>query len=199
MNIIIIQARSTSTRLPNKSLAEIGGIPLVRHCYNSCIASGMLTIVALPSNDVMIPYLAENHIPYFEGSEDDVLARYYHCAKTYGATGIMRITGDCPLIDLPYILFTQVLFKGRAYASVDGIDGQEVEMFTMELLELAHKEAQGKADREHVTTWMRRYVVDKKQSYAMHTIPFTADKMSVDTEEDLERVRKIYANRHPSN
>ena len=195
MNIIIIQARTNSKRLPNKIMEEIGSTPIIRLVYNCCVASGLFTIVAVPTADKVIPYLKENHIPYYEGSEDDVLARYYHCALTYRAKWIYRVTADCPLLDVSNILLLINTDKSNINGcEVNGIDGQEVEACSFAILEEAHKKAQSKHDREHVFPWIKKQV-----AFIPYTIPYTAVKMSVDTKEDLKRVREIYANRHPSN
>jgi len=196
--MIVIQARSNSKRLPGKIMEEIGGTPIIRHVYNSCTNSGLFTVVAVPTGDKVIEYLKEEHIPYFEGSEDDVLGRFYHCARTFKENHIFRVTADCPLLDHAYILALNVFKNQVAFGCTQGVDGQNVEMFSMELLELAHKEAQGD-DREHVTTWMRKYVDKENKPRMIHNIPIPSEKMSVDTQEDLERVRGMYANRHPSN
>ncbi len=191
--MIIIQARTNSSRLPNKIMQEIGGTPIVKHVYNTCSLTGNLVVVAVPENDPVIEYLKKERIPYFEGSEEDVLARYYHCARAYSAKYVVRITADCPLLDLPYILYVLRFVGQMHYVQVTGIDGQDVELMSMEALELAHKDSQ---KREHVTDFIRGHKDLRPQ--AIHTIPYTAEKMSVDTEEDLKRVREIYANRHPS-
>lgn len=192
--MIIIQARTNSTRFPNKIMEEIGSAPIIRHIYDRCNSTGVLTVVAIPEKDAVIPYLKEEHIPYYEGSEEDVLARYYHCAKTYNAQWIYRVTADCPLLDITNILFLLRLDKSQLnWCEVTGIDGQEVEACSFGMLEKAHKEAQSKEDREHVFPWIKR-----QKLFLRHTIPYKAEKMSVDTQEDLERVRKIYADCHPS-
>ena len=197
MAIIMIQARTNSTRLKGKISEDIGGRPLIRHVIDTCRSTGMLCVVVVPVKDPIIKQLKEWKVPYFEGSEDDVLARFYHCAVTYSAKAVIRVTADCPLLDLPYILYLARMEGQVHYAEVRGIDGQDVELISMDALEFAHREAQTKEDREHVTTFIRGH--ESLRPQAIHTIPFFAEKMSVDTKEDLKRVREIYANRHPVN
>lgn len=193
--MVIIQARTNSKRFKNKIMEDLGGQPLIRHVYNVCASTGMLTVVAIPLADPVKDYLQGEHIPFYEGSETDVLARFYHCAKTFaGGAWVYRVTADCPLLDITNLLFLQRIDKSQInWCEVTGIDGHDVEGCSFGMLEKAHKEAQGDHDREHVFPWIK-----KQTPYLRHVIPYTAEKMSVDTPEDLERVRKIYADCHPS-
>jgi len=176
-------------------MAKIGDKPMIKHVYDNVCDHG-LTVVAVPFCDKVIPYLKGNGIPYFEGDEDDVLSRYYYCAKAYKAKWIWRITADCPLIDSAYLLALKRLCTKHVYFMENiGIDGQDIEGFPFCYLEDAYKMATDKYDREHVTPWMKRRVENDDSyhaEYIAHKIPFTAPKMSVDTPEDLERVRRIY-------
>ena len=110
----------------------------------------------------------------FIGKEHNVLDRYYQCAKKYNADVIVRITSDCPYIDpyiinLAFIYFQNHNFPYICFAPVDGLD---VEIFSFLMLKRAWEEVTSLYDKEHVTPYMRRYT-----------------KISVDTKEDLEKVR----------
>ena len=102
--LAIIQARMASTRLPGKMLADIDGQPMLWHVVNRTRRSSLVDrlIVATSVNsgdDPIVQFCARNNIDCFRGSEDDVLDRFYQAAKYYKAKTIVRITGDCPLID----------------------------------------------------------------------------------------------------
>lgn len=117
-------------------------------------------------------------VPTFIGDEQDVLGRYYDCATFFGATIVVRITSDCPLIDPEVIdmaldYFDKHLFPYVYFAPVDGLD---VEVFTYDLLVEANKMATTDYDREHVTPYMKRKT-----------------KMSVDSLEELTKVRGIWS------
>ena len=91
----IIQARLGSTRLPRKVLADIGGWAMVRHVWERMMIVGIPVIVATPIED-------EGRIPVSEAYDcdpNDVLQRYLMAAKKHGLDAVMRVTGDCPLID----------------------------------------------------------------------------------------------------
>ncbi len=126
---------------------------------------------------VASPEIFSCSIPVFIGDEFDVLKRFYDCASHYWADTIVRITADCPLID-PKIINSAIDYynnTGFPYVYFAPVDGLDVEVFSYELLKEAHEKATLPDDREHVTPYMKR-----------------ATKISVDTMEELERVRKIY-------
>lgn len=207
--LIAIQARSTSQRFPNKIMADIGGKPLLQHVIDSCEKAAQNisahtrkkkisvdVCLVIPDDDPI-----KNHfrIKCYEGSELDVLGRYYKAARQAKPDYIVRVTGDCPLIPSPVIAKTinTIVMNGydyvsNVYESVRGYqDGSDCEAFTFDLLLDAQCYATEKEDREHVTTWMRRNTKN-----IGHIVPFihnlNGPKLSVDTEEDLKRVIETY-------
>ena len=128
-------------------------------------------VVASPTK---IPFKnAERYLGY----EYDVLERYYWAARAYQAEIIVRITADCPLIEPGVIDYAIQFFltHPHPYITISPIDGMDVEVFSMEMLEMARDNALSKEDREHVTPFMKRYT-----------------KMSIDTIEDYNKVRKMW-------
>ena len=131
------------------------------------------------------------------GSEDDVLERYYFCAKENFADVIVRITSDCPLVE-PFLIdlcvFNILNYNLDYVACIEPYypDGLDVEVFTMNTLERAYNKARKQSDREHVTPFMRR---DKLSSMYIISGGFGKEKVSIDTKEDLERVRKLWNGR----
>jgi glutamate-1-semialdehyde 2,1-aminomutase len=102
--LAIIQARTNSTRFPNKILKKIGKLSLIEILYNRISMSKRIdqTVVATTSSyldDSLIKILKKNQINYYRGSESDVLKRYYLTAKKFKADVVVRITADCPLVD----------------------------------------------------------------------------------------------------
>jgi spore coat polysaccharide biosynthesis protein SpsF (cytidylyltransferase family) len=181
-------------------MEKINGVPMIGQTIARCAATYIPTSVIIPKDDPLKDWLIENHIQYFEGSEKDVLSRYYHCVKTMKLKYFIRVTGDCPLISPENIAY--VNFMGNSsnaeYASnciYECVDGQEVEYVSDNLIELAHQKAVSEEDREHVTTWIKKNLDSKqfpwiglRDHYPIDCIP----KMSVDTPEDLERVRDMF-------
>ena len=101
----IIQARMGSSRLPGKVLMKLDEKCTVLEYVVKQISQSKLVnkvIIAttdLEQDDVIQKKASELGIECFRGSSDNVLDRYYKCAKKFGLDDILRITSDCPLID----------------------------------------------------------------------------------------------------
>ncbi|MEK6848761.1 MAG: hypothetical protein AABX65_03975 [Nanoarchaeota archaeon] len=101
---ILLQARMGSTRLPNKTMMKIAGKPLLAHVIErlkkSKLADRVIIITTkLPEDNVIVDFAKNNKTPYFRGSENDVLDRYYQAAKNLATEIIVRSTADDPLKD----------------------------------------------------------------------------------------------------
>ncbi len=192
---VIIQARTNSTRLPNKINADIGGWPMLKHVARRIGAaiSQRVSEVATYEWRIAMP----QDYPHLR--EEDVLGRYFEAAAGFDA--IMRVTGDCPLLD-PEVcqdildIFELGFFD---YVANDIIptfpDGLGCEVFSFDALKYTHQHADKAYDREHVTTFLKS---DKRfMKYQAHNVwCFTEHdnpKLSVDTQEDLDFVRRIDA------
>ena len=142
------------------------------------------------------------NIPVYRGSRDDVLSRYYECAKRIGMQGgkedyIVRITADCPLVDPSIVdMLIKIAFAGH-YDYVSNIDpptfpdGLDVEVFRFEVLETAVKEAKLNSEREHVTPFIRNSKSYLKFNYAS-TIDLSTIRLTLDTCEDYKMITAIY-------
>jgi len=179
----IIQARTTSTRLPNKVNMDIGGWPMWRH-----VAERMR-----PFNPIVA--WAEDY-PHIE--EKDVLWRYVACARLNALDVIMRVTGDCPLIDPGACqeVLDKFLARHDDYAANDLIrtypDGLGCEVMSRRALEWANVWA-GPDEREHVTTHIRKSKRFTKSNVLCPYVGYEDLKLSVDTQEDLDLARRIDA------
>ena len=190
----IIQARLTSTRLPNKILLEINGKPILEHLVNRVQLAKKIDKVVIASPHSPECCLNEE---IFIGSENDVLDRYYQCAKKYGFDIIVRLTSDCPFIP-PYEIdrvVNRLISKPSSHhaTNINGLndrfgtpDGWDVEAFTYHALETAWKEAKEPIDREHVTPYMKACA----QFKPVYLEPL---KLSIDTLEDYERLKLFYS------
>jgi len=198
---IIIQARMGSTRLPGKSLMDIGGKPLIWHVVERAKKSKLAQQVVLATtvdrkDDLLAEFAKKNPIALFRGDLDDVLDRYYQAAKSTGASIIVRITGDSPLVD-PQLIDEAIrtLQKGGYDYVSNGkqpwMDGFDVEAFTFAALEQAWKEAKMASEREHVTPYIRNSG-KFRVFYLENDLRLDGVQCSVDREKDLELVREIY-------
>jgi len=156
-------------------------------------------ILATSTNkgDLPIVDLARSlDIQFFRGSEYDVLDRYYKCAEQFALKDIIRITSDCPLIDPHIIDDTISLYESGKYDYVNNFteenfpNGSSIEIFSRSSLKRAWENSLS-SDREHVTP----YIVRNPQYFKIGYQPvknYPHEHLSVDTKEDLERVRDIY-------
>lgn len=194
----------SSTRLPGKSLMDICGKPLIWHVLQRALKSiesneVVLATTTESSDDPLYQFALKNGFNCFRGLLDDVLDRYYQTAKANDANIVVRITGDCPLVD-PQLIDEMVrLFKKSELDYVSNgkqpwMDGFDVEVFSFHALEIAWKNATLASEREHVTPYIRKMADAQEKSFYTDTDPWFADKqMSVDRPNDLELIRQIYA------
>jgi len=151
--MIIIQARTTSVRFPNKILTQVNGKKLIDYSIDSAILSGIPFVVAIPEHDTkLMDYLEFRRIPYYCGSEDDVLDRFYCCAANYQANIIIRLCADT-LYTKDDILEQLELYKKRKKFTY----GNGVFILSFKELEYAWINAKGN-HREHVTTYLYQSV-----------------------------------------
>lgn len=201
--VAIVQARMGSTRLPGKSLMRIEGKPMLAHVLERLGAARSLDRIAVATStspkDRAIVALAQGMgIGIFTGSEDDVLDRYYQAARVFGAETVVRITGDCPLIDPAVVDQAVRLFaKGGAdYVRTSGFPrGLDTEVFSFRNLERAWKEAARDYEREHVTPYFYRHPEMFRVGELVASEPLRRPelRLCVDTEEDLSLVREVFA------
>jgi len=205
MTIAIIQARMGSTRLPGKVLMEINGKPLISYQLDRVLKAKKLdkVIVAtstLPQDDAIAKQCEEYGIEYFRGSEDDVLSRYYECAKQYNPNIVVRLTADCPLADPEIIDRVVQMFEDNNVdycANTVPIetnmfpDGTDVEVFSMQALEKAYKNVTDPHFREHVTFqfWQTD---DYTNIQLIGDKNYSKYRITVDYPEDFEVVSYIF-------
>ena len=201
--VAIVQARMGSTRLPGKSLMPVAGKPMLAHVLERLGVSRRVDqiIVATstaPRNAAIVQLAREMGIGAFAGSEEDVLDRYYQAANAAGADIVIRITGDCPLIDPSVVDQAVALFQETStdYLRTSEFPrGLDTEVFSLHNLERAWKETTRDYEREHVTPYFYRNPekFNLKELVAAEPLRRPELRLCVDTEEDLALVREIFA------
>jgi spore coat polysaccharide biosynthesis protein SpsF len=210
-NLIVVQARSESSRLPNKVLLDMAGEPLlIRQVERIARIRTSATIVVattLRDCDTGIVSLCESHgIEVFRGHPTDLLDRHYQAARAYGAGVVAKIPSDCPLID-PTIIDSVFAAFNRSrcdYASnlhpPSWPDGNDVEIMTVETLAAAWREAIEPWEREHTTPFIwerpqrfRLCNVRWKRADGMLDDYAMSHRWTVDYPEDYAFVRRVYA------
>ena len=177
----VIQARMASRRLPGKVLKEVCGRPILGWVIERAHRAETLDQVVVAtttdtSDDPIVEYCAENQIPFYRGSHQDVLDRYFQAARNFSSDVIVRLTADCPLID-PELIdmavseFTAGSFDyltnrlpspwGRSFPI-----GLDVEVFSFQALEKIRSAATETHHREHVTPYFYEEIPPEKLRFS---------------------------------
>jgi spore coat polysaccharide biosynthesis protein SpsF (cytidylyltransferase family) len=200
--IAIIQARIGSTRLPGKSLMDLCGEPVLSHVLRRCQAipgvDGVCCATTTnPRDDAVAELTTALGARPFRGSEDNVLARYRDVAVAMEADIVLRVTGDCPLID-PGVCGRVLALRAEHDADFATNNmppswphGLDCEAFTAALLRRAADEATSPDDREHVTPWMRRRDAIRKVNLRSEQKDIAHHRWTLDYPEDLEFLRAL--------
>ena len=202
----IIQARTGSTRLPRKVMQKIDKVSLVLDYVINQVKSSkriekiIVATTELIEDDVICEHLSSQKIEFFRGSSEDVLDRYYQCAKKFSIDNIVRITADNPLIDPNIIDLIIDEYKNNKCDYVTNTlhrtfpYGTEVEVFSFKSLEKAWKSAKKPSEREHVTP----FIYDPQNGFILINTEYQEDlshiRYTVDRIEDLELVKEIIKN-----
>ena len=206
--VAIIQARMGSTRLPGKVLREIEGRTMLARVVRRTVRARLVdeVVVATSTADADDPIVAECRelrVACFRGSEEDVLDRYYHAAVAHRADVVVRITSDCPLID-PEV--TDQVIRAFLEMQPDYASntlhrtyprGLDTEVTTRAALEQAWREATEPHQRIHVTPYLYQHAEHFILLPVIGSEDLSAGRWCVDTPEDLEFLRAIYARLGP--
>jgi glutamate-1-semialdehyde 2,1-aminomutase len=205
--VAIIQARMGSTRLPGKVMREVGGKPLIELLLARLARAGEIDsfVVATsedPRNFPLVEHSRGLGFEVYQGSENDVLDRFVKAGRKAEADVVVRITGDCPLVDPE--LVDEAVRRFRE-AGVDYLsntapptypDGLDVEVCSFAALERAAAEADGAYDREHVTPYLRES--GRFTTATMQNDENLSDlRWTVDEPADLDVVRNVFAHFEP--
>jgi len=204
MNIVaIVQARTGSTRLPNKVFLPLCDKPLIWHIFNRIsyskkINTSVLATTINPKDDGLLEWADKENIFHYRGSEEDVLSRYYHAAKQYNADIIVRITSDDPFKD-PGVI-DQVIDKmindqlDFAYNNNPPSfpEGLDTEVFTFKALEAAYLQAKDPFEREHVTQYFYRNPALFRQSNFSYKENVSHLRWTLDTDADYAMTKEVY-------
>ena len=205
--VAIIQARMGSSRLPGKVLQDIGGQPMlhrvVLRARRSQLVGQVIVATTTDEGDDPIENFCKTHgFPCFRGDPYDVLDRYYQAARFFDANTIVRLTGDCPLIDPGEIDRTvNAFFRANVDFAANRLPppwkrttpiGMDTEVVTFTALQQAWREAETKYAREHVMP----YFYEEAGRFNILLVDLEQDlghlRLTVDTPEDLRLIREIY-------
>ena len=204
----IVQARTTSTRLPKKVLKELpygSGITVLAQVIRRLKKVSNIDVVIIATttdkeDDEIINITKKEGVPYYRGERDDVLSRYYFAAKENNLDTVARITSDCPVIDPNIVNYVIDKFFKQGVDYATNIlkrtypHGMDTEVFTFSSLERAYSEAKEAYEREHVTPYIRLH--PEKFSLLNIEAPskfYAPDiRVTLDTEEDYALLCAVY-------
>jgi spore coat polysaccharide biosynthesis protein SpsF (cytidylyltransferase family) len=200
--VAVIQARSGSTRFPRKVLVPLQGRPMLAHIIERVSRAALVDSVVVATtdgsgdDDVAAVALASG-ARVTRGSEDDVLSRYVLAARDHGASVIVRITADCPLVD-PDIV--DLVIRARLHEQADYAsnvapptfpDGYDVEVLTAECLHRIDRDAAVAYEREHVTVRVREHPADFRTAQVRNDRDLSWMRLTVDVPADLDRIARV--------
>tara|TARA_R110002072_G_scaffold1989_3_gene16459 strand:+ start:22674 stop:23375 length:702 start_codon:yes stop_codon:yes gene_type:complete len=191
----------SSSRFPNKVLEKVNGVSMIEFMYQrvqqaKLIDKSIIITSTEPSDDKIEELCLANNIPYVRGDLDDVLNRFYQAYQKYPCHNIVRLTGDCPLIDpsvIDLVLEQHINEKNEYTSNINPPtfpDGYDVEVLTSKTLEYVWETAKSAKDREHVT-----YYIRTNDGFKSGNLKDNVDnshlRVTVDYKEDLTLVNSI--------
>jgi len=199
---IFIQVRMKSTRLPKKAMIEIQGKTVIEHLLERVKTAKMPNVIIVctsthPDDAILIDVAKKVGVKWFAGSEEDVMERFLGAAKQERVDIIVRVTGDCPLIDPEYIdkAIAHLITIHADYARVVGMPiGTGCEVFSTKALEKAHTYA---IDPNY-SEYMSSYFLNNPEVFHIDEIQCDGSvkgpdyRLTVDEIADIELMKEIY-------
>jgi spore coat polysaccharide biosynthesis protein SpsF (cytidylyltransferase family) len=201
----VVQARMGSSRLPGKTLADIGGRPMLGRLVDRArlipgVEQVVIATTEQPADKAILSFADAEGLPASAGSEQDVLDRVYRAATRFGVSVIVRVTPDCPMLD-PEVSGRVLAAFRRLEGRVDYVsnvhpptfpDGLDTEVFSRDALETAWRETRLPSDREHVTSFIWRQPERFRLANIAHAEDLSSQRWTVDTAADLAFARAVY-------
>ena len=204
MIICIVQARMGSERLHAKVLKEIIGKPMILHVLDRLKQSVTIDKIVMATstnknNDPLVQCVEQAGYSVFRGSENNVLERFNHVVEKFGGDTIVRITGDCPLIDPQIVdkVIGRFNNENLDYIRLDVpqsfIPGFDVEVFSKESLNKTALLANDPKYIEHVTYYIYTHQDEFAVGFEKGDNFYNKDyRLCVDTQADLNLVTNIF-------
>lgn len=206
--LCIVQARMGSERLPGKVMKDLLGKPMIEFTLQRLKKSRYIDEVVLATSNkqedsIMANYIKNLGFRVFCGNENNVLKRYKEANDLYNGDIVLRVTGDCPLIDsiIADNVITYFLSNLYDYVRLDVPDtfirGFDIEIFSKQSLDKVYNlmlnESETSPYKEHVTLYMYKHPDEFNIGKVKGNDFYNKDyRLCVDTQEDFDLVKKIY-------
>ncbi len=200
--IALIAVRLKSTRLPMKAVADLDGLPLIQRLHERLLKSSLLNEIIWctstnPQDDPLEDIAKAAKAKIFRGSELDVISRFIAVANNFNADTVVRITGDNPLTD-PKMLDYMIKYhlkNDAEYSYTDDLPrGTRSEIIKISTLKHCYELIEDSNSSEYMTLMLKR--PDKFKVLNIKTpnekIRRPELRLTVDTQEDLDVIQKIY-------
>jgi spore coat polysaccharide biosynthesis protein SpsF len=201
----IVEARMGSSRLPGKSFMNLLGEPLIKRVIDRITCSKKLNKIVLATtkhkrDDILEEYCLKEGIECFRGSENNVLERVVMAAKFYSIINIVELHGDNPFLDGSIIDEAIIKYENLKCDYISNTIeksypmGLRVQVFSTEALDNIYNTVNDPAVEEHVSN----YFYENPDKYKIINMKAPLDinrpdiRLTVDTKEDFEFVKKIY-------
>ena len=206
--VCIVQARLGSIRFPKKVLKKIGNKTVIQVLLSRVKKSKHIDQIILATSNTSLDskladYIKNLGFDVFKGSHKNVLKRYYLAAKKYEADLIVRITGDCPLVDPNLIDKIINIFKQKKYDYISNTltptypDGLDVEVFSFNTLKKSYLKSKTLFQKEHVTPYI--YQSGKFKIFNQKSkIDYSKFRWTIDEIKDYKVLKKIFKYFNPN-
>ena len=213
--VTVIQARTGSSRLPNKIFLPLADKPLLYRMYERVAASNLRGNIVIATttdstDDKVEKLCKEYQIDFYRGHPTDLLDRHYKAAKLFNADAVVKIPSDCPLIDKDIIdrVLDSFINNPKKYDYVSNLhpatypDGNDVEVMSMSALENAWINSKRDLEREHTTPYfwenpdkfkIGNVVWETGLDYSM------SHRFTIDYEKDYNFIKQVYDELYPIN
>ena len=194
--VAIVQARIYSSRYPGKILADVNGRPMVEQICRRLDKAKLLDDVIIATPDIELRAILPHRLLYI-GEPTDVLRRYVRAAETFRADRVVRVTGDCPLID-PEVVDRVITAHTLAQEYTSNVNersfpyGLDTEVLWTDVLHRMNRMAGETQHREHVTLYLRENPHLFATSEVVDAVDNTSYDWRVDWPADLEKIRAAY-------
>jgi spore coat polysaccharide biosynthesis protein SpsF len=206
--VVVIQARKSSTRLPNKILLPLAGKPLLIRMYERVKVSRLADEIVIATtteieDEETVNLCKSENIKCFRGSKDNLLDRHYKTGIKYGADVVVKIPSDCPLIDPKIIdkVLNYYLKNTDKFDYVSNLhpatypDGNDVEVIPIRILKKAFEEAKTSMEREHTTP----FIWDNPDRFRIGNVVWEtgldfsmSHRFTIDYYEDYLFIKRVY-------
>jgi spore coat polysaccharide biosynthesis protein SpsF len=206
--VVVVQARTGSTRLPGKVLMRLANRPLLHRMLERVLAAKTPSAVVVattpdPADDAIATMAMEAGVGCFRGHPTDLLDRHFWAGVAFRADVVVKIPSDCPLID-PTVVDRVISHYVAHAAQADFVsnlhpgtypDGNDVEVIPFGVLETAWIEATEAHEREHTTP----FIWERRDRFRIHNVEWesgldysSTHRWTIDYLEDHQFLAAVY-------